>query len=333
MCSQLQFTAKAFTPHRAFYLVLLLPGRGLSMHGAKVLAVIPARFGSTRLPGKPLLPILGGEPMIAHVVRAALAATTVHKVLVATDHEGVAAAAARAGAHTVLTDGALPTGTDRVAAAMRLTGSHADVVVNVQGDEPLVEPSAIDLVARLLLTHTAADIATLSAPLPNEALLDPNRVKVVRGAPLVAPHASSLGSSGDDVVVHDACHRALYFSRAPIGMDRNELRRLLLRDPPTPSESPALPMPVTSSGSWNRDVAPHHAARLHVGLYAFRPDALQRFVALPPSPLEQLEQLEQVCPFQTRHEAASGSSQLQPAVLSSSAATLAPASAHRCSLS
>ncbi|EOD29869.1 hypothetical protein EMIHUDRAFT_230715 [Emiliania huxleyi CCMP1516] len=153
----------------------------------RVIAVIPSRFASTRLPGKALLPMLGGEPMIAHVVRAALAASTVQRVLVATDHEGIAAAAEKAGAEAVMTDSALPSGTDRVAAALRLradVAATADVVVNVQGDEPLVEPSAIDASARLLLSHPTADIATLSTPLPAALLLDPSKVKVVCGPPL-----------------------------------------------------------------------------------------------------------------------------------------------------
>ena len=209
--------------------------------------------------------------MIAHVVKAALAARTVSNVLVATDHHAIASAAERAGAHAVMTDSALPTGTDRVAAAMRLSGAHADVVVNVQGDEPLIEPSAIDLTARLLLTYAAADIATLSAPLPGSALLDFNKVKVVCGDPLEAPLAH------DDRMAHERCRRALYFSRAPIGVERSALSDLL-----------------QTGGNAVENSVVESAARLHVGLYAFRPLALQRFVSLPPSPIEQLEQLEQL---------------------------------------
>jgi len=95
-------------------------------------AVIPARFGSTRLPGKPLLQ-LAGRPMVAHVVRAALRAPSISAVFVATDHEGVAAAAREAGAQAVMTDSALPSGTDRVEAALRASGIDASIVVNVQG--------------------------------------------------------------------------------------------------------------------------------------------------------------------------------------------------------
>jgi CMP-2-keto-3-deoxyoctulosonic acid synthetase len=104
--------------------------------GAKmVVAVIPARFGSSRLPGKPLLQ-LAGRPMVAHVVRAALLAPSVSVVLVATDHEGIAAAARDAGALAVMTDSSLPSGTDRMEAALRLSGIDAPIVVNVQGAWP-----------------------------------------------------------------------------------------------------------------------------------------------------------------------------------------------------
>ena len=245
-----------------------------------VLAIIPSRFGSSRLPGKPLLPMLGGAPMIAHVVRAALAARSVNRVLVATDHEQIAAAAEHAGATAVMTDSEIATGTDRVAEALRLTQATADVVVNVQGDEPLIEPHSIDLAARLLLARPSADVATLSAPLPHSALLDPSKVKVV---------CSPAGESRDGGAFDDAglplgpSSDALFFSRAPIGVDRDSLHSLLWPQP----DAEATPKDV-------RPGSVSHACRLHVGLYAFRPASLQRFVALPPSRLEELEHLEQM---------------------------------------
>ena len=129
----------------------------------RVIAAIPARFGSTRLPGKPLLRMVDGAPMIAHVVRAALAAESVQHVIVATDHEGIAAAAEAHGAEAVMTESSLPTGTDRVAAAMRLRPDHedTDIIVNVQGDEPLIEPSSINIAAQLLMMHPAAVLQIL----------------------------------------------------------------------------------------------------------------------------------------------------------------------------
>ena len=184
----------------------------------------------------------------------------------------------------MLTDSALPTGTDRVAAALRLRPSEAaaaDVVVNVQGDEPLVQPEAIDLAASILLTHKAAEMATLSAPLPAGALQDASKVKVVCGPSLRNPqaldgvepwqHAPTAGVT---------CREALFFSRAPIGIPRDVLQKLLAGGVDGPSSAPVEPEPG--------------AARLHVGMYAFRPAALQRFVELPVSRLEQLEQLEQL---------------------------------------
>ena len=241
----------------------------------RVVAVIPARIGSTRLPGKPLLRI-GGAPMIEHVVRAATAAQLVQSVVVATDDDEIAQAATKAGAVAVMTASELPTGTDRVAAAARQLNIDADVIVNVQGDEPLVDPAAIDLSAQMLLSHDAADIATISAPLPPDALLDPSKVKVVCGAHLEPSMANAT-------MQPSTSRSALFFSRAPIGVDRTLLGQLL--DPPEGADSMAVggASPPTS---W--------AARLHVGLYAYRPASLQAFVALPPSRLESLESLEQM---------------------------------------
>ena len=136
-------------------------------------ACIPARFGSTRLPGK--RPV-DGEPMIAHVVPCG-ARGSINRVLVGTDHAGVAAAA-RASAEAVMTDPALPSARPRRRRA-RVVGASAEIVVNVQGDEPRVAPSAIDAVVGVMRAAPRADVGTLSAPLPAGALLDASRVKVV----------------------------------------------------------------------------------------------------------------------------------------------------------
>ena len=213
--------------------------------------------------------------MIAHVVRAVMRAGTVDHVMVATDHVDIATAAERVGAEAVMTDSSIETGTDRVAAAVRITGVSADVIINVQGDEPLIEADSIDLAVRLLQAERSADIATLSAPLPASALLDSSKVKVVCGAPLASVKAASH--------IH-RCAPALCFSRAPIGIDRDALS-LLLRKRAADDDSSQVAI---------NDSTSTHASRLHVGLYAFRPASLQRFVSLPPSPLEQLERLEQM---------------------------------------
>ncbi|MBK6348732.1 MAG: 3-deoxy-manno-octulosonate cytidylyltransferase [Steroidobacteraceae bacterium] len=165
--------------------------------------VIPARYASTRLPGKPLLDI-GGRTMIQRVVEQA-AASGADQVLVATDDERIAAAVhdprQPSSAIAMMTDAALPSGTDRVAAVARQRGWDDDtIVVNVQGDEPFVPPRLIGQVARLLAPDPVAAIATLAAPIESlHEFLDPNVVKVVFAA--------------------DGA--ALYFSRAPIPWSRD----------------------------------------------------------------------------------------------------------------
>jgi len=165
--------------------------------------VIPARHASTRLPGKPLLDI-AGSTMIQRVVERA-AASGANEVLVATDDERIAAAVRDPRNHAariaVMTDAALPSGTDRVAVVARARGWSSDtIVVNVQGDEPFVPPALIDQVAGLLERDSQASIATLATPIESlHDFLDPNVVKVVMA---------------DDGA-------ALYFSRAPIPWTRD----------------------------------------------------------------------------------------------------------------
>ena len=161
--------------------------------------VIPARFASTRLPGKALLP-MAGKPMIQWVCeRAGRSRAT--EVIVATDDSRIANAARLSGAQVEMTAATHVSGTDRIAEVARTRGWRAaEIVVNVQGDEPLIPPALIDQVAGLLHANAEAHMATLSTPLARlEDLLDPNVVKVVAGA------------SG----------RALYFSRAPIPWHRD----------------------------------------------------------------------------------------------------------------
>ncbi len=216
------------------------PGGALSTEATKVLAVIPARYGSTRLPGKPLVP-LAGKPMLQHVVERVRRARSVSRTLVATDDERIVRAVESFGGEAVLTRPDLRSGTERAAAVAAQV--NAAVYVNVQGDEPLIEPAAIDLAVEALASEPEVQVATLSVAIssPND-LMDPNVVKVVS----------------------DFEGNALYFSRAPIPWIRDE--------------KPAA--------------APTH--RKHIGLYAFRRDALLDFPTLPPGILERLEQLEQL---------------------------------------
>jgi 3-deoxy-manno-octulosonate cytidylyltransferase (CMP-KDO synthetase) len=156
----------------------------------RISVIIPARFGAQRFPGKPLAD-LAGRPIIAHVVERARLARGVDVVAVATDDERIARAAERAGAEAIVT-GDQPTGTDRVAEAARRLRPAPDVVVNLQGDEPLIEPEAIETLIGVM--GPGVDMGTLARPLAEGELTRPQVVKVVTG----------LG--GD----------ALYFSRAAI---------------------------------------------------------------------------------------------------------------------
>jgi len=142
------------------------------------LVVIPARLGSSRLPGKPLLP-LGGKPMVQHVWERARGSSA-QRVVIATDHDDICRAGEAFGAEVLLTDPAHPSGTDRLAEVIERLGLTDDaILVNVQGDEPLIPPAVIDQVARNLGDNPQAGIATLSERIESPALLrDPNTVKV-----------------------------------------------------------------------------------------------------------------------------------------------------------
>ena len=167
------------------------------------IAVIPARHASSRLPGKPLADI-AGEPMVAHVWRRA-GESRAARVVVATDDERIREALEPLGAEVVMTRDDHLSGTDRLAEVAERLGLADDaVLVNVQGDEPLIPPVLIDQVAARLFDDPEASIATLAEPISDvETLFNPNAVKVVRAL------------SG----------RALYFSRAPIPWDRDAFAR------------------------------------------------------------------------------------------------------------
>ena len=162
--------------------------------------VIPARFASSRLPGKPLADI-GGQPMVQHVYQRALASDA-SKVIVATDDERIMKAVQDFGGEVCMTLAGHPSGTDRLQEVARIYGLADDeIVVNVQGDEPLIPPAVINQVAANLRASPLAGAATLSSALLNiDQMFDPNVVKVVS----------------------DAKGYALYFSRAPIPWARND---------------------------------------------------------------------------------------------------------------
>jgi 3-deoxy-manno-octulosonate cytidylyltransferase (CMP-KDO synthetase) len=158
----------------------------------KTAIIIPARYAAQRLPGKPLLRATG-KYLIQHVYERACQARSAFQVVVATDDQRIAAAVASFGGEAVMTEPAHASGTDRVAEVAKQVA--ADVVINLQGDEPLFNPAHLDLLAELMERDPNADMATLAAPLTSrEQWLNPSCVKVVR----------------------DRRGRALYFSRSPI---------------------------------------------------------------------------------------------------------------------
>lgn len=204
------------------------------------IVLIPARLAAQRLPGKPLAEI-GGVPMIVRAFRAAQAAGVGPVAVAAGDPEIVEAVHA-AGGDAVLTDPDLPSGTDRIMAALRLIDVHNehDVVINLQGDMPFASPRILQACEHLLRGEASCDIATVVAPEMSPA--DRANPDVVKAVMTLTP-----GRPGG---------RALYFTRSTLYGDA----------------------PV-----WR-----------HVGIYGYRRDALERFTAAPPSPLERREKLEQL---------------------------------------
>jgi 3-deoxy-manno-octulosonate cytidylyltransferase (CMP-KDO synthetase) len=171
----------------------------------KTLAVIPARYDSTRFPGKPLAPI-AGKPMIQHVYTRVRQARSVSRVLVATDDERIVLAVEAFGGEAMLTRREHRCGTERVAEVA--VHVHAETYVNVQGDEPLIDPAAIDAAVEAMAEDSAVSVATLQTRIRQAAeIMDPNVVKVV------------VEFQGD----------ALYFSRAPIPWVRDETFRHAVR--------------------------------------------------------------------------------------------------------
>lgn len=224
------------------------------MSGIRIIAVIPARWDSTRFPGKPLT-LLCGHPMIEYVYRRASRSALVDYVCIATDDERVADAVRGFGGNVRMTRDDHASGTDRVAEVA--AGEDADVVVNIQGDEPLIHPDDIDAGIRPLIDECGLEMSTLAVAFVSpEEFLDPNAVKVAR---------SENGN-------------ALYFSRAPIPYSRDVL-----------SGEDKVYEKILEN--WEK-ISPKPLK--HLGFYAFRKESLLRFTGLGPSPLEELERLEQL---------------------------------------
>ena len=204
----------------------------------RVIGVIPARFKSSRLEGKPLADILG-RPMVQHVYERARLARNLDDVLVATDDERIRRAVLEFHGKVVMTSAEHRSGTDRVAEAV--AGLDADVVVNIQGDEPMLDPVMLEEVVAPFREGTPAGLVTLKKEVFHDAeFADPGVVKVVTD-----PHGN-----------------ALYFSRSLIPYPRNRTA--------------------------------HFRVFEHVGVYAYTRACLLRLAALPVSPLEEIEGLEQL---------------------------------------
>ena len=220
------------------------------------IVAIPARYASTRLPGKPLR-LLDGEPLIVHVARRAKESGAA-RVVVATDDARVAEALHDNDVTVCMTRTDHASGSDRLAECAHRLGWNDDaVVVNLQGDEPFAPASGIRAVARAL-AEGDAPMATLATPIEDAAqLFDPNVVKVVR----------------------DARERALYFSRAPIPWVRDSFKQAGLG-----TRESGLGLPLPQGVPFLR----------HIGIYAYRAGFLKRFAALAPTPLERAESLEQL---------------------------------------
>ena len=213
--------------------------------------VIPARYGSTRFPGKPLEPV-AGRPLIQRVWEIARAVANADSVRVATDDSRIAEAVAQFGGRTVMT-GACHDGTERVAAAIRDLHPAPEIVVNLQGDALLIPPRVIQALIAEMESDPAVELATPA-------------VQLSRAQADEMAAAKAEGDAGGTCVTFDSRGDALYFSKSMIPFERDAA------DPP----------PV-----WR-----------HIGLYAYRPEALARWVALPEGRFERAEKIEALRPLE-----------------------------------
>ena len=203
-----------------------------------VIAIIPARYGSTRLDGKPLLDI-GGKPMVQWVYERAKKAKLIRDVMVATDDKRVMSAVERFGGKAVMTSSSHRSGTDRIAEA---AGSlNADVIVNVQGDEPLIEPEMIDEAIKPLLAESSLLISTLKTKIANEEeLKDPNVVKVVTDREGFAIYFSRLPipyvRESSEFGVRSSELKATYYKHIGLYVYRKDFLLKFAKMKPTPLE-------------------------------------------------------------------------------------------------
>lgn len=217
------------------------------------IAVIPARYQSSRFPGK-VLANRTGKPLIQHVYERVQLAECVDRIIIATDDRRISQAVEDFGGEAVMTRSDHPNGTCRIAeVAESLTD---EIIINVQGDEPELEPHLIDLAVQTLVDHPECPISTVASPFAaDEDPANPNIVKVVV----------------------DQRGRALYFSRALI-----------------PAYAGGSAKPRAAGGSAKPQAAVGAGPLKHVGMYVYRLPFLAEYVSLPPTPLERAERLEQL---------------------------------------
>jgi 3-deoxy-manno-octulosonate cytidylyltransferase (CMP-KDO synthetase) len=221
----------------------------------KTAIIVPARFASTRYPGKPLVPLMGAygtrKPLIRRSWEAAMAVPGVERVIVATDDDRIADAARGFGAEVAMTPESCRNGTERCAAVLPSL-SGIDLVINLQGDAPLTPPG---FVSALIETMAGDEAVRMATPILRATPVVYARLLADQKAGRVGGTTVAIGAGGD----------ALYFSKAVIP-----------HIPPAQAADPALP------------------CFLHIGVYGYRPAMLETYAALPSSPLEQLEGLEQL---------------------------------------
>ncbi len=243
-------------------------------------AIIPARFNSTRFPGKPLAS-LKGKPVIQHVYEQATHAESINNVLVATDDERIFDAVNGFGGRAVMTSVRHASGADRIAEAAM--GIDCDIIVNVQGDEPFIKPRMIDDVVEVLNNDNRASMSTLAKQTTDlEEIFSPNIVKVV----------------------FDSEGFAMYFSRAPIPFYRDEWM-IQNQEPRTKNQEQRTENQEqrTENTDFNislklntrySSLVTRYCCYKHIGIYGYRKDVLIKLAGMPEAGLEKIERLEQL---------------------------------------
>ena len=245
----------------------------------KALAIIPARFQSSRFPGKPLAPI-AGKPMLQHVYDNVVSSGLFQQVIIATDDSRIMEAAQSWDASCMLTDNHHPSGTDRCAEVVRNLPESFDVVVNIQGDEPFIDKKPLEQLLNIFETDPDAGIATLVQKIEDPAdIWDENTAKVVLEKELritnyelkrqlrITNYELRSESPATNNQQPTTISKALYFSRSPIPFIRS-----------------------IDKNDW----LDYHIFLKHIGLYAYKPEILEKIVKLPVSLLEKAESLEQL---------------------------------------